>query len=121
MMTTAAALLGGVPLALGTGTGSELRRPLGITIIGGLLFSQALTLYTTPVIYVAFDKLARRFRRSPEPARADVPVEPAGGRVAGPGDVQDVELYRLNDLAEPRPRCLVAHGDSRLAGVIDLS
>ena len=53
MMTTMAALLGGVPLALGTGTGSELRRPLGITIIGGLLFSQFLTLYTTPVIFLA--------------------------------------------------------------------
>ena len=60
MMTTMAALLGGVPLALGTGTGSELRRPLGITIIGGLIFSQMLTLYTTPVIYLAFDRLAAR-------------------------------------------------------------
>ena len=62
MMTTMAALLGGVPLALGTGMGSELRRPLGITIIGGLIFSQILTLYTTPVIYLFFDRLARRFR-----------------------------------------------------------
>jgi multidrug efflux pump len=66
MMTTMAALLGGVPLALGTGTGSELRRPLGITIIGGLIFSQLLTLYTTPVIYLWFDRLARRFSRSRE-------------------------------------------------------
>ncbi|HWA97661.1 MAG TPA: efflux RND transporter permease subunit, partial [Pirellulales bacterium] len=63
MMTTMAALLGGVPLALGTGMGSELRRPLGITIIGGLVFSQILTLYTTPVIYLAFDRIGRRFRR----------------------------------------------------------
>jgi multidrug efflux pump subunit AcrB len=63
-MTTAAALLAGVPLALGTGTGSELRRPLGITIIGGLLLSQALTLYTTPVIYLWFDRLAKRLGRS---------------------------------------------------------
>jgi Cu/Ag efflux pump CusA len=56
-MTTMAAMLGALPLALGTGTGSELRRPLGITIIGGLLFSQMLTLYTTPVVYLYFDRL----------------------------------------------------------------
>jgi multidrug efflux pump len=66
MMTTMAALLGGLPLALGTGVGSELRRPLGITMVGGLILSQALTLYTTPVIYLWFDRLAQRFRRSPE-------------------------------------------------------
>jgi multidrug efflux pump len=63
MMTTMAALLGAVPLALGTGVGSELRRPLGITIIGGLIFSQILTLYTTPVIYLAFDRLGRKLWR----------------------------------------------------------
>ncbi len=61
MMTTMAALLGGLPLALGTGVGSELRRPLGITIVGGLILSQLLTLYTTPVVYLAFDWLAHRF------------------------------------------------------------
>ena len=61
MMTTMAALLGGLPLALGAGVGSELRRPLGITIVGGLILSQILTLYTTPVVYLAFDWLARRF------------------------------------------------------------
>ena len=63
MMTTMAALLGGLPLALGRGTGSELRHPLGITIVGGLLLSQLLTLYTTPVVYLWFDRLAQRFSR----------------------------------------------------------
>jgi len=68
-MTTMAALLGAVPLMLGTGTGSELRHPLGITIVGGLIVSQMLTLFTTPVIYLAFDRLAARFRsRRPLPA-----------------------------------------------------
>jgi multidrug efflux pump len=63
MMTTMAALLGGLPLALGTGIGSEIRRPLGIAMVGGLILSQALTLYTTPVIYIFFDTLGQRFSR----------------------------------------------------------
>jgi multidrug efflux pump len=63
MMTTMAALLGGLPLALGTGTGAELRRPLGISIVGGLVLSQLLTLFTTPVVYLWFDRLAHRFSR----------------------------------------------------------
>jgi multidrug efflux pump len=77
MMTTMAALLGGVPLALGTGTGSELRRPLGITIVGGLILSQLLTLYTTPVIYLYFDRLARRLSRgrASAPGAEPVPAE----------------------------------------------
>jgi multidrug efflux pump len=79
MMTTMAALLAGVPLAFGSGTGSELRRPLGITIIGGLIFSQLLTLYTTPVIYLFFDRLGTRFSRKKhqEPA-AQRPVPGVG-------------------------------------------
>ena len=63
LMTTMAAMLGALPLALGTGTGSELRRPLGITIIGGLIVSQMLTLYTTPVVYLYFDKLNRWWQK----------------------------------------------------------
>ena len=79
MMTTMAALLGALPLALGSGVGSELRRPLGIAIVGGLIVSQALTLYTTPVVYLAFDRLARRVGRRhacgerPTPAGSSAP------------------------------------------------
>ncbi len=81
MMTTMAALLGGLPLALGTGTGSELRRPLGITIVGGLIVSQALTLFTTPVVYLFFDRLRgrvaqRRRQRHPTP---DLTAQPVAG------------------------------------------
>jgi multidrug efflux pump len=71
MMTTMAALLGGLPLAFGHGIGSELRRPLGIAMVGGLLLSQILTLYTTPVIYIFFDNLATRF--SKKKAKAEGP------------------------------------------------
>jgi multidrug efflux pump len=77
MMTTMAALLGGLPLALSTGTGSELRRPLGLTIVGGLIVSQALTLFTTPVVYLYMDRMRLRFARkrvhaiAPSPHSAD--------------------------------------------------
>jgi multidrug efflux pump len=77
MMTTMAALLGGLPLALGSGMGSELRRPLGITIVGGLILSQLLTLYTTPVIYIFFDRLAMKLSkfRARQGSAEPVPME----------------------------------------------
>jgi multidrug efflux pump subunit AcrB len=77
MMTTMAALFGALPLAVSAGTGSELRQPLGIAIVGGLIVSQVLTLYTTPVIYLAFASLRLRFRRKVEPEGAAAPAAPA--------------------------------------------
>jgi Cu/Ag efflux pump CusA len=79
-MTTMAALLGGLPLAVGTGTGFELRRPLGITIIGGLIVSQMLTLFTTPVVYIYMDRLRSSMgrRRSATKGRlAQGPIRPS--------------------------------------------
>ena len=90
LMTTMAALLGGVPLALGTGTGSELRRPLGITMIGGLIFSQVLTLYTTPVIYLYFDRLATFFGKKSSEGQPE--GEPGGHE--GDTDRSDAERLR---------------------------
>ena len=71
LMTTLAAMLGALPLLLGTGTGSELRRPLGLAIVGGLLVSQVLTLFTTPVIYLLFDRMSQRFKQKPSAAVAE--------------------------------------------------
>jgi multidrug efflux pump len=76
MMTTMAALLGGLPLALGTGTGAELRQPLGLTIVGGLIVSQALTLFTTPVVYLYMDRLAGKSRRRADLSGAISPLAP---------------------------------------------
>jgi len=75
LMTTFAALLGAVPLAIAAGPGSELRRPLGIAIIGGLLVSQVLTLYTTPIIYVLLDRLHRRLWGASSPVGRHAPAQ----------------------------------------------
>jgi len=82
-MTTAAALFGALPLMLGSGTGSELRHPLGITIVGGLIVSQMLTLFTTPVIYLAFDRLGSRLARY-FPGEADEGEGEEGDETAAP-------------------------------------
>jgi multidrug efflux pump len=74
LMTTMAALLSGLPLAFGSGIGSELRKPLGVAMVGGLIFSQVLTLYTTPVIYIFFDNLGARFGRK---KHASIDARPA--------------------------------------------
>jgi multidrug efflux pump len=91
LMTTMAAMLGAMPLAFGHGVGSELRRPLGIAIVGGLIFSQMLTLYTTPVIYLFFDGLATRFaawraRKAPPGSPSErAPFDPSpDGRLLPP-------------------------------------
>ena len=91
MMTTMAALLGALPLALGTGTGSELRRPLGIAIVGGLIVSQMLTLYTTPVVYLYLDRCRLWFERRRQDCAAD-------GAQTQRRNVSD-ELHAENDCA----------------------
>jgi multidrug efflux pump subunit AcrB len=84
MMTTMSALFGGLPLALMSGTGSELRRPLGISIVGGMMVSQALTLYTTPVIYLYMDRLQLRFRRRKHAPAIPGEVPPNPASLQGP-------------------------------------
>jgi HAE1 family hydrophobic/amphiphilic exporter-1 len=75
MMTTMAALVGTLPIALGAGAGAESRRPLGITVVGGLLFSQFITLYVTPVIYTYFDQWTKRFRQhATDPVASPTPT-----------------------------------------------
>jgi multidrug efflux pump len=83
MMTTLAALFGALPLAVESGTGAELRFPLGISIIGGLLLSQLLTLYTTPVIYLALDRVNRRIEKAVPPAGPELPIPPVAGATEG--------------------------------------
>jgi multidrug efflux pump len=79
MMTTMAALLAGIPLAAGSGMGSELRRPLGIAMVGGLLLSQVLTLYTTPVIYIFFDRIGNRVNSARKAIGSNGNAQPAEG------------------------------------------
>jgi HAE1 family hydrophobic/amphiphilic exporter-1 len=72
-MTTFAAIFGALPIAIGTGTGAELRQPLGVAVVGGLIMSQLLTLYITPVIYIYLDRIDRKLKRRLEPQHEDLP------------------------------------------------
>jgi predicted RND superfamily exporter protein len=126
LMTTMAALFGALPLAFGTGTGSELRRPLGITIVGGLIVSQMLTLYTTPVVYLTFDRFAcacsaknatpfMRMAQSP-PQQTDFNVTDAYAmksyrlKIAIIPAMAATHLYRMQ--SRPRVSCARCHGAS---------
>ena len=110
MMTTLAALFGAIPLALESGTGSELRNPLGITIIGGLLLSQLLTLYTTPVIYLPMERLRARWSRSRRPTSPSSTAGGAGAVATAGGVGMSVRTARIVPKASrPSPAC-VARG-----------
>ena len=89
MMTTCAAIFGTLPIALGTGAGAELRQPLGVAVVGGLLLSQLLTLYITPVIYLYLDRVDRLLKRRLDPQLQEVPARSAAG--GGGGVVQDLQ------------------------------
>ena len=86
-MTTFAALFGALPIALGTGEGSELRQPLGMAVVGGLILSQLLTLFITPVVYLYLDRLDRRFKRRLEPQLEEVPEAPRKPTIASAAGV----------------------------------
>jgi hypothetical protein len=112
LMTTMAALLGALPLMVGGGTGSELRQPLGIAIVGGLIVSQVLTLFTTPVIYLAFDSIARRFRGRDRRAPAEIWARPDYSPPSWPGLSRPSTLGRLSLCRKRRlPRPLSDHRD----------
>ena len=94
MMTTFAAIFGALPIALGTGAGAELRQPLGVAVVGGLVLSQLLTLYITPVIYLYLDRIDRMLKRRLEPQLEEVPELPA--RRAAEGHRGGISLRRIS-------------------------
>ena len=110
LMTTMAALLGALPLALGTGTGSELRRPLGITIIGGLIFSQMLTLFTTPVVYLYMDRFGAWWQRSHKRQCSVVPARGGLNLRNPPAEIKTDVVPISNALCFACPGVVLASG-----------